>query len=103
MRRRLGITLLGLAVLLSGGFAVEAQEPAKKGALVVEKGDSVRAVLARHVDKKVTLVLVQGTEMTGTVRLVGEHVVHLSELAGKEFFDAAVDLEKIAAVVVRAR
>jgi hypothetical protein len=34
---------------------------------------------------------------------VGEHVVHLSELAGKEFFDAVIRLDQVSAVLVRVR
>ena len=70
---------------------------------MVEKTDTVRSVLARQIDKKVTLVLAQGQEITGTVRTVGDGVVHLSELSGRDFYDAAVDLQKIAAVIVKVR
>ena len=98
--RRLAIPMLSL--LLLSGAAVSQQEK-KPAALQVEKADSVRSVLARHVDKKVTLVLVQGTELTGTVKSVGDGVVHLSELSGREFYDAVVDLQKVSAVLVRVR
>ena len=44
-----------------------------------------------------------GAELTGTITKVGEHVVHLSELAGREFFDAVVSLDQLPAVVIRTR
>ena len=97
--RRLAIPMLSL-LLLTGAAAAQDK---KTATLQVEKTDSVRTVLARHADKKVTLVLVQGTELTGTVRSVGEGVVHLSEVGGREFYDAVVDLQKVAAVLVKVR
>ncbi len=90
-------------LLLLGGTAWSQQEPTKKAVLMVEKTDTVRSVLARQIDKKVTLALAQGQEITGTVRSVGDGVVHLSELSGRDFYDAAVDLQKIAAVIVKVR
>ena len=90
-------------LLLLGGTARSQQEPTKKAVLQVEKADSVRSVLARQIDKRVTLVLAPGQELTGTVRSVGDGVVHLSELSGRDFFDAVVDLQKISAVLVKVR
>jgi len=34
---------------------------------------------------------------------VGSHVAHLTELGGREFFDAVVSLDQVQAVIVRAR
>jgi hypothetical protein len=99
--RRIGIPVV-CGLLLIGG-AARAQEPAKKAALQVEKADTVRTLLARQMDKKVTVVLAQGQELTGTVRSVGDGVLHLSELSGRDFYDAVVDLQKIAAVLVKVR
>ncbi len=76
---------------------------AQDGKLVVGQSDTIRSVLAAQVGKPVTLKLDSGEELTGTVRTVGEHVAHLEKLAGKDFFDAVVDVEEVAAVIVRAR
>ena len=37
------------------------------------------------------------------MRTVGEHVVHVEKISGKEFFDAIVDLDEVAAVILRVR
>ena len=42
-------------------------------------------------------------KLGGRVAAVGARAVHLSELAGREFFDAVVLLDEIAAVEARAR
>lgn len=100
--RRIAIPTV-CVLLMMGGSAQSQQEPPKKTALQVEKGDTVRTVLTRQIDRKVTLVLSQGQELTGTVRSVGDGVVQLSDLSGRDFYDAVVDLQKIAAVVVKVR
>ncbi len=60
-------------------------------------------MLQKHLGQKVTVKLSSSDELTGKVEAVGEHVAHLSELGGKEFFDGVIDLEEISAVIVRAR
>jgi hypothetical protein len=96
MIRRALLPALMLALIASGALAEEAK-------LSVGKDDTVRSVLAAQVGKRVTLSLDSGQELTGTVRSVGDHVVHLGELAGKEYFDAVVSIDKISAVVIRVK
>ena len=71
--------------------------------LEVRSADSVKSVLERQVGKRVSVVVATGPELSGVVSSVGDKVVHLSELSGREFFDAVVSLEHIHAVVVRVR
>ncbi len=73
------------------------------GPLTVGKEDTIASVIAGNKGKRITLKLKSGQELTGTVRSVGNNLVHLGALSGKEFFDAAVDLGKIEAVVVRVK
>ena len=49
------------------------------------------------------MVLTTGPELAGVVTSVGDKVVHLSELTGREFFDAVVNLDQVGAVVIRTR
>ena len=53
--------------------------------------------------KRVSVVLTTGPELAGVVTSVGDKVVHLSELTGREFFDAVVNLDQVGAVVIRTR
>ena len=91
--------LLAAALLLALGAGLYAQEVR----LPVSAEDTLRTVLQRQTGKPVTLKLDSGEEISGKVRLVGDRIVHLEELTGKEFFDAVVDLEEVAAVLVRTR
>jgi hypothetical protein len=72
-------------------------------ALAVESGDSIKAILERQVGQIVEVRLKSGDKLAGKVAIVGDKVLHLSSLVGQEFYDAAVDVKDISAVVVRVR
>ena len=99
---KLGIFALLLLTLGTGlaAFDLHAAEVVK---LDVQSSDTVKSILLRQTGKQVKLRLRNGEELGGVVTKVGDNVVQLSELTGKEFFDAAVSLDAISAVIVRAR
>jgi hypothetical protein len=88
--------LILIAVLLLA-LPVQAQP------LTIGGGDNVESVLQARKGKQVTLRLTGGQELTGTVTVVTPRMVSLSALSGREFFDAAIPLEKIEAVIVRTK
>ena len=65
--------------------------------------DTVSSVLAAQKGNRVTVKLRSGEELTGTVSALSGSAVQLSELAGKEFYDAVVAMDAVAAVVIRTR
>jgi hypothetical protein len=75
--------------------------PAQAQELSIGAGDSIQSVLAARKGKAATVRLSGGQELTGTVREVTPKLVVLGGLSGREFFDAAVPIEKIEAVIVR--
>lgn len=87
-------TLTGLfcgALLMSTAFAASAHDEALAKTLKEREG------------KLTTVVLASGSELSGKVASVGNGSVKLTELSGKEFFDAVIDLDHVQAVVFRAR
>jgi hypothetical protein len=44
-----------------------------------------------------------GQELTGVVREASKQLAVIGALAGREFFDAVVDLDAVEAVIVRTR
>ena len=62
---------------------------------------TVLDILQGSIGKGVELHLRSGEKMGGKVAQVMDNVVHLSNLAGAEYFDAFVDAKGISAVVVR--
>jgi hypothetical protein len=77
--------------------------PAHAQELSVSANDSVQQVLAARKGKSVTVRLAGGQELTGVVREATGKLVVLGALSGREFFDAAVPIEKIEAVLVRTK
>jgi hypothetical protein len=92
------LALLLCAVSLAGAPSAPAQEAALE-----VNADAVKVNLERQVGKRVRLRLLSGQDVDGTVVAVGTAAVHLSRLAGMDFFDGVVRLDQIAAVIIRVR
>jgi hypothetical protein len=95
-RTACSIAPLALAAALAGASGFAMAQP-----LVVHADDSIEKLLAAH--KRVTVRLGPNDELTGVVKSVSSNVVHLGELSGREFFDAAVDVKQVRAIIVRTR
>ena len=48
--------------------------------------------------KKVTVILDGGKSLTGIVKSVGGHLIHLEKIEHKEFFDSLIRIESIQAI-----
>ena len=87
------LRLLALAtVLTSAAFADK---------LAFDPADTTATILKKQTGQKVELRMKSGEKISGKVEAVGTNAVHLSALAGQEFFDAVVTLSDISAVIVR--
>lgn len=89
-----------MAVLLFG-FGLASQADPNK--LEIQSGDTLRTVLERQVSRPVTLKMRSGEDVSGTVTRLGNGVVHLAKISGRDYFDAVIALDAIAAVLVRTR
>ena len=96
MRKVISVLVLSTALGCAATTAASAE-------LRVAATDSVETVLAAQRDKRVTVRLRSGQEITGTVRNVNGKLVQLGAVTGREFFDAVVPLEAVEAVLVRTR
>ena len=65
--------------------------------------DNVKTLLQRQVGKTVELRMRSGEKIGGKLEKVGDTMVHLSQLTGAEFYEAAVAMDAISAVVMRAK
>ena len=88
--------LLGIVVAAMTCSSLLAQEKA-----ALQTNATVLSIIQGSVGKGVELHLRSGEKLGGKVAQVADSVVHLSNLAGAEFFDAFVDVKDISAVVVR--
>ena len=101
MKRALRALLIGLPLLGAAGpvLAQGVSEDPLAGRLQGELTEN----LERLKGKNVTLMLVSGESLSGTLVDLQGDTVRLSQLSGKEFYDAVVEKEWIQAVVFRAR
>ncbi|HIJ81882.1 MAG TPA: hypothetical protein HPP76_09250 [Desulfuromonadales bacterium] len=83
-----------------GVFGLQAAGAAE---ISVKSGDSIQKLLEEQKGKRVTVRLQGNDEMTGKVRVVTKELLHLGELAGRDYFDAVIDLHKVSAVIVRVK
>jgi hypothetical protein len=90
------------ASLLAASLAFSVSAFAEEG-FSVKPGQSTKGVLDKQNGATVTVQLKSGKELTGKVALVGERVLHLSNLSGRDFYDAVIELSEIEAVIVKAR
>ncbi len=55
------------------------------------------------IGKKVYVTLDSGKTFAGSVKEVGNHLMHLEKLDGKDYFDALIRIENISAIDTRFR
>ncbi len=98
--RSMIMVLACMAVLLAaGGKTVSAEEPK----LEIRNSQTLKEVLLERVGKRTTLKMQSGEDIDGTVTMVGEQLIHVSRLTGKDFYDAIVRLDRINAVIIKVR
>jgi hypothetical protein len=73
------------------------------GDLDLNSPDAIRINLEKFLGERVTINLIGGGELQGVVSKVGTTTLYMTELTGKEFFDAVVRLDHISAVTVKMR
>jgi hypothetical protein len=86
------ILLLTSQSILCAQDKIELQPPA-----------GIREILTEFTGKRVSVTLDSGAELGGIITKVGDHLVHISRLTGKEYFDALIRIDKISSVTIRTR
>ena len=85
-------------VFYSSGFAAE--EPKYE---LKSSATTIKDVLQENIGKRVMVRLETGENLEGTVTKVGELVVHLARISGRDFYDAVVRIDRISAVIFKVR
>lgn len=93
--KRLSLVAVILALACSGLFA--------QGKIDLQTADTILSILQKNIGQTVELRMKSGEKIGGKVEKIGDKLVHLSQLTGAEFFDAAVDTGDVSAVVVRTK
>ncbi len=103
-RRSRLMSTVAVIVVLGMVLSVPAVTRAAKPKIVAVQGVSynVNAPMVANLKalngKRVYVTLNSGKVFTGLVKEVGEHLVQIEKLVGKEYFDALIRIEDISAI-----
>jgi hypothetical protein len=96
------------SMVISGFFTITSTVYAGPEIIAVEGAHyTINASMMQNLNglmgKTVVISLNNGKNLTGVVKNVGDHLVHLEKLRGKEFYDALVRISDIQAIETRFR
>ena len=74
-----------------------------QGKIDLQPSDTIVSILQKNVGQPVELRMKSGEKIGGKVEKVGDKLLHLSQLTAAEFFDGAVEIADISAVIVRTK
>jgi small nuclear ribonucleoprotein (snRNP)-like protein len=100
-------TILAAFIMFSAAFSALPSEVNAKTAAIEGVSYNVDADLLDNfklfIGKKVNVTLESGKTLSGIVKKVGAHLIHLEKLDGKEFYDALIRIEDVSAIDTRFR
>lgn len=99
MRRRILLSSIIFCLSIFTSSSLLASDKA----ISISKQETLKTLLIKLSGKNVTLKLESGEELTGQLNSVGQHLVELNTLQGREFFNAIVMLDGIDGVIIRNR
>jgi hypothetical protein len=108
-RMRLQISRVGgalaLGYMLAGGVAPAYAQSAAPASAALDPAKTIGENLARiqAAKKSVEVVLKGGKSYRGIVAATGSEAVLLTQIEGREFYDALIELDEIAAIELRVR
>jgi len=76
---------------------------AEDAGITLKQDSTIRDVLTAQVGKRAAIRLDSNDEIEGTIVKVGDGLVHIAKLSGKDFYDSVVRIDRISAVRMRAR
>ena len=97
------LILFGLLLAAGSILFFTSKASAEDAKFELKANETIREVLAERTGKRTTLRMQSGEDIEGTVVLVGNGLVHISKLAGKDFYDAVVNIDRISAVIMKVR
>lgn len=96
-RMVVAVLIFTLCVVFSQGlFAQEAK-------FELNKGYGIKEILGTYEGKRVAIRLDGSEELEGIVTRVGDHLVHISKLSKRDFYDAVIRIDRIDAIIFRVR
>ena len=110
MKRKVGfvlVVMLAITVCLGVSFFFSQQSQAREVTPVegakFDTSFSLADNLKMYVGKNIVVHLKSGASFQGLVKAVGNNMLHLEKLAGKDFYDALILIDQISAIEAKFR
>lgn len=97
------VVLAGISAPLLSERAAAENKPVNIEGIGYNVNSSMADNLKTLTGKVVYISLDSGKTFTGTVKAVGDQLVHIEKLEGKEYFDALIGIQGIRAIDTRFR
>lgn len=101
MTMRIFVAIVLCAATLAAASLTDVS--AQEAAFQLNPSATIPDILRDRIGKRTTLRMQSGEDIEGTVVMVGNGLVHVARLAGKDFYDAVISLDRISAVIMRVR
>jgi hypothetical protein len=99
MRKRLISGLAGVII----GFVMICVVHAQEGSFQLNPQFGMKEILITKIGSRVAVRTDAGETLEGTIVKVGDHLLHLSKISGKDFYDAVIRIDRITSIVMRVR
>jgi hypothetical protein len=96
------VVFAALCCMVAAPAAVSAAEVAAT-AYEMKSEATIKSILLDNFKKRVTLRLGSGESLEGYVSKVGDTLVQITRITGREYFDAIIRIDQISAVVFRVK
>jgi hypothetical protein len=100
MKKTMSALVIALFCMAASSSVLSAQD---KSYELKSSAATVKDVLSENIGKRVIVRMDTGDNLEGTVNKVGDSLVHIFKISGKDFYDAAVRIDKISAVIFKVR
>jgi hypothetical protein len=99
MGKRIISGLAGVIIGLMMICVVHAQE----GPFQLNPQFGMKEILITKIGSRVTVRTDAGETLEGTIAKVGDHLLHLSKITGKDFYDAVIRIDRITSLAMKVR
>jgi hypothetical protein len=100
MKKTMSALVIALFCMAASSSVLSAQD---KGYELKSSSATVKDVLSENIGKRAIVRMDTGDNLEGTVNKVGDSLVHISKISGRDFYDAVVRIDKISAVIFKVR
>ena len=69
----------------------------------LKASSNIGDILRENTGKRVYVRMDSGEEVSGIIAKVGDHLVQISGVAGRDFYDAAIRIDRISTVMFKVR